>query len=130
MESESIEKKSMEEVLKIFLKDLTNTKNICSTYDNLININKVEGLQDECKKSGGSMQKVYVCNEHVYKCQPLNIYRIIKQTGNDVIEVDSFTMNDIMQYMMKSIVDKFDDIHGENLEHPLSSCVKDNHLIF
>ena len=123
-------------LLKIFLKSLSQ-KDCSSKYSDLFNelIGKTkEELKDNnsinCIKAGKSQQKVYVCSEYVYKAQPLNVSRRINASDNDNdIKVDSFTMNIIMQNMMKSIVENFIEIEPENVENPLDLCTKDNHLI-
>jgi len=123
------------DVLKIFLQSLSN-KECSSKYSDLFNklIGKTkEELKDNnsinCIKAGKSQQKVYVCSEYVYKAQPLNVSRRINASDNDNdIKVDSFTMNVIMQNMMKSVVENF-DVDAENVENPLDLCTKDNHLI-
>ena len=122
-------------LLKFFLKSLSQ-KDCSSKYSDLFNelIGKTkQELKDnnsDCFKAGKSQQKVYVCSEYVYKAQPLNVSRRINASDYDNdIKVDSFTMNIIMQNMMRSIVDNFTEINPGNVEHPLDLCTKDNHLI-
>ena len=124
------------DVLKFFLKSLSH-KECSQEYSDLFNdlIGKTkEELNDNsninCIKAGKSQQKVYVCSQYVYKAQPLFVTRRIDSSEyeND-IKVDSFTMNVIMQSIMKSIGDQFQGLDSINIEHPLDFCTRENHLI-
>ena len=122
-------------ILKFFLKSLSD-KDCLSKYKDLFNEligrtkKELEDNNSDCFKAGKSQQKVYVCSEYVYKAQPLNVSRRINPSDYDNdIKVDSFTMNIIMQNMMKSIVNNFSEINSENVEHPLDLCTKSNHLV-
>ena len=82
-----------------------------------------------CIKAGKSQQKVYVCGEYVYKSQSMEIQRRVIDVSSQLVKVDSFTMNIIMQQMMSKISKDYSALSGY-IEHPIENVCQDNkHLV-
>lgn len=82
-----------------------------------------------CIKAGKSQQKVYVCGEYVYKSQSMEIQRKVIDVSSQLVKVDSFTMNIIMQHMMSKIYKDY-LILSAYIEHPIENVCQDNkHLV-
>lgn len=83
----------------------------------------------DCIKAGKSQQKVYVCGEYVYKSQSMEIQRRVIDVSPQLVKVDSFTMNIIMQQMMSKISKDYSSLSGY-IEHPIENICQDNkHLV-
>ena len=83
-----------------------------------------------CLKAGKSQQKVYVCNSgYVYKSQTMDIQRRLIDVSPQVVKVDSFTMNILMQQIMSQIAKDYPSL-SNYIEHPIDSvCQDNNHLV-
>ena len=98
--------------------------------NNLIGQIEKEILKNlNCIKAGKSQQKVYVCGEYVYKSQSMEIQRRVTDVSSQLVKVDSFTMNIIMQQMMSKIAKDYPFL-SVYIEHPIENVCQDNkHLV-
>lgn len=98
--------------------------------NNLIGQTEKEILKGlNCIKAGKSQQKVYVCGEYVYKSQSMEIQRRVIDVSSQLVKVDSFTMNIIMQQMMSKIAKDYPFL-SVYIEHPIENVCQDNkHLV-
>ena len=72
-----------------------------------INTEYIARNTNTCKSAGKSDQKVYVCNNYVFKTQPDTINRRVERSSKSKygIKVDPFTMNNIQHLTMMYIKD-------------------------
>jgi hypothetical protein len=138
MDTTDLDPESVPILVRDYLVSLIGADCDRSTYTDLDNeiIGKLDTELESCQKKGKSNQKVYVCGRtsegYVYKAQSKEFQRIISGSIIDekiIVKVDSFTMNLIMQQMMRKIVEEYPD-YTDNIEHPITDICNDNdHLL-
>lgn len=97
----------------------------------LIYSTRIETLQDcdieydNCKTpTSGSGQKINICDEFVFKGPPVDSVFHIERATSNCIQVDPYTMNILIQTVIKSMVDQ-KKIKDQDVEYYNTLCASD-----